>query len=213
MNAHSEFDLSGVMGILRQKRPLFHSEADFQFALAWEVQTQYPDAAIRLEYCPQALPDMHIDILVDLNHKVYPIELKYKTLKLETLVDGEFYALKSHGAQDIGKYECLLDIQRVEAYSQRIKNFDCGYTIWLTNDPSYWKAPRRAGTMAEEFTIHNGACKQGTMAWAPHTGFGTLKGRESPIVLQSSYTVEWIDYSSISSERSGTLRYALLQIK
>lgn len=213
MNSQAEFDLFRIMDILRKKRPLFHSEADFQFALAWEIQTQYPDAAIRLEYCPQAIPDMHIDILVDLNHKVYPIELKYKTLKLQALVDDEFYALKSHGAQDIGKYDCLLDIQRVETYGPKIKNFACGYTIWLTNDPSYWKAPKHSGTMAEAFTIHTGVRKHGSMVWAPHTGLGTLKGREAPIVLQSSYTVEWIDYSSISSERSGSLRYALLQIK
>ena len=94
----AEFDLLMVMDNLRFKRKRFHSEADFQFALAWEIQTLYPDAEVRLEYCPREAPHMHIDIIVELNGKLFPIELKYKTLKIDCSFAGENYSLKSHGA-------------------------------------------------------------------------------------------------------------------
>ncbi len=38
--------------LLRQlalQRPLFHSEADFQHALAWELHNRLPEARVRLE--------------------------------------------------------------------------------------------------------------------------------------------------------------------
>lgn len=42
-------DIEQVLKELAKKRPVFHSEADFQHALAWEIQITYPDANIRLE--------------------------------------------------------------------------------------------------------------------------------------------------------------------
>lgn len=207
------FDLPGVIDNLRLKRKLFHSEADFQFALAWEIQTQYPEASVRLEYCPKEIPEMHIDVIVELDGNVYPIELKYKTLKFEALIDEEVYALKSHGAQDIGKYDCLIDIQRLEQCSQVLNRFKYGYVIWLTNDPSYWSTPKRKGTVAEEFTIHDGVCKCGDMAWASHTGAGTQKGREAPVSLKNEYLIHWKDYGRISDGRAGKLRYVLMRVE
>ena len=209
----SEVDLSVAMDVLRLKRKLFHSEADFQFALAWEIQTRYPDADVRLEYCPVTVPNMHIDILITLNGNVYPVELKYKTLGFDGAVDAEAYHLKSHGAQDIGKYDCLLDLQRTEKYRSALQNFACGFIVWLTNDPLYWSAPKRAGTMAGAFDLSNGSVKSGVLRWAPHTGEGTQKNRTEPIRLADAYTIRWHDYSKLSNSRSGRLRYALLKVK
>ena len=45
-------NIAAVMDTLRAKRTVFHSEADFQFALSWEIQLHYPDASVRLEYPP-----------------------------------------------------------------------------------------------------------------------------------------------------------------
>jgi hypothetical protein len=44
--------LETLMADLAAERPLFHSEADFQFALAWLIQRQHPEATVRLEYKP-----------------------------------------------------------------------------------------------------------------------------------------------------------------
>lgn len=77
---------------LSRTRKIFHSEADFQFALAWEIQKRYPDAKVRLEYCPIEIePAMHVDILVILDGNWYPIELKYKTLGCVKVSEGEMF--------------------------------------------------------------------------------------------------------------------------
>lgn len=197
---------------LRNKRKLFHSEADFQFALAWEIQLIYPNASVRLEYCPAAASNMHIDILVEHENCIYPIELKYKTLLTEVTVNGEAYRLKSHGAQDIGKYDFLADIQRMEYMSNVLPRFRQGFAVWLTNDPAYWSKTTRQNTIAEAFQLFDGAVKQGEMAWAAHAGNGTTKGREAPVVLADSYVVKWHEYSRLSDKRNGCFKYAISQI-
>ena len=44
--------LYDVLRSLSCQRPIFHSEADFQHALAWLIHLQHPDAIVRLEYRP-----------------------------------------------------------------------------------------------------------------------------------------------------------------
>ena len=41
--------IRATLAKLAKKRPVFHSEADFQHALAWELQLDDPTAGIRLE--------------------------------------------------------------------------------------------------------------------------------------------------------------------
>ena len=76
------FDIDRCLFSLQKKRPIFHSEADFQFALSWEIKSHYPDANVRLEYCPSIPPNVHIDILLFYCNETISIELKYKTAKL-----------------------------------------------------------------------------------------------------------------------------------
>ena len=85
-----------VIKNLSEKRKIFHSEADFQFAFAWELQKELPQAEIRLEYCPAFAKDMHIDIFVMEDGATYPIELKYKSKLFDDVVDGEYFHLKNH---------------------------------------------------------------------------------------------------------------------
>jgi hypothetical protein len=44
-----------IMKTLAVERPVFHSEADFQHALAWELHRQMPEWAMRLEYRPRKI--------------------------------------------------------------------------------------------------------------------------------------------------------------
>lgn len=206
------FDLELCMSNLKRKRAIFHSEADFQFALAWEIQLAYPEANIRLEYCPSSAPSMHIDIIVFYSGKVYPIELKYKTHNLNLTHSNETYALKNHGAHDIGKYDCLLDVQRVEFLSHTIPSYVTGYTVWLTNEHLYWEPPTKANAMCISFTIHEGIKKHGSLGWAPNTGAGTKKGREKEITLVGDYPIHWAEYSNITAQKYGEFRYAIVEI-
>ena len=73
-------DLNLLLATLANKRPVFHSEADFQHALAWELQLLDPNVNIRLEYRPQWLDRRnYMDIWVIDEDTAKAIELKYKT--------------------------------------------------------------------------------------------------------------------------------------
>ena len=69
-------DIKSAIETLKSKQKVFHSEADFQFSLAWELQKILPNAKIRLEYCPIFDGDMHIDIYIVDDGKSYPINVK-----------------------------------------------------------------------------------------------------------------------------------------
>jgi len=46
-------EIEETMAALARVRPLFHSEADFQHAFAWQLHSADPDARIRLETRPR----------------------------------------------------------------------------------------------------------------------------------------------------------------
>ncbi len=50
MNSDSlMIDMEEILRKLSKERPVFHSERDFQHALAWKIHEQYPDMNVRLE--------------------------------------------------------------------------------------------------------------------------------------------------------------------
>jgi ribosomal protein L33 len=106
-------ELDVLLPRLRQKRPVFHSEADFQHALAWEAHQMDPELQIRLETHPE--PNVRLDLLLtrpDL-HAYTVVELKYLTALWSGVVNGEQFALKNQGAQDVRAYD-------IEGYSRRL---------------------------------------------------------------------------------------------
>ena len=198
---------------LRHRRPIFHSEADFQFALAWEIQLAYPRAQVRLEACPCGQPAMHVDILVWMDGECYPIELKYKTLDLIYRDRGEAYWLKTHNAQDLGRYDCLKDLARIETLARTMPAFGRGFTVVLSNDSSYWTAPAKGKpTRDGAFRIHEGLEKAGVCAWAGDAKGGTVQGRAAPICLAGTYRAHWRPYSRLANNRHGIFRYALFEV-
>ena len=48
-------DINEILNLLSKWRPIFHSEADFQFSLAWMIKEQYPNCDIRLEFVPELI--------------------------------------------------------------------------------------------------------------------------------------------------------------
>jgi hypothetical protein len=193
------------MASLAQKRPIFHSEADFQFSLAWEIKSQYPKCEIRLER-PLKGKQAHLDILVIGENEQIAIELKYKTRKLDVEWGREHFSLLGHGAQDLGRYDILKDVQRIEEYvsSGQAQN---GYTIFLTNDSAYWKPSPKADPIYKSFQFLQGETVGGTLSWGKSAGEGTIKGREDAINLHGIYRVNWQDYSKPSNGAYGVFRY------
>ena len=186
-----------LMGRLAVIRPVFHSEADFQHALAWEVQQAHPSLRVRLETRPR--PGIHLDLLVSdpADRTGVAVELKYRTDRWVGDFDGEHFALLGHSARDVSGYDILKDVSRIE---RMVKDeyVTSGVAIALSNDPGYWQPPTFGRTTnADAFRIHEGLSVTGIREWGPDTGAGTMAGREAPIVLTGEYPLRWQDYSDL----------------
>ncbi len=93
------FDIEDVLNNLSKKRPVFHSEADFQYSLAWEIHKMYPSFNIRLEKREEVnREEFYLDIFIFRNNEIYTLELKYKTKKLDITISNEDYHLKDQSA-------------------------------------------------------------------------------------------------------------------
>lgn len=212
-------NMTEIIEKLQGKRQIFCSEADFQLEMALVIKEMYPNAKVRLEYVPTFDDKMRIDILVFISNEWIPIELKYKTKnsKKEEMIDKitqEVFNLKNQGAKDIGCYLYLKDIMRIESIKEQEKNnFKEGYAVFLTNDKTYLKSPQNNDCVYKEFSLQHGITKHGELKWAEHTGAGTKKGIEDPIILKGSYKMEWKEFSKVNEERSdGTFYYLVTKI-
>ena len=204
-------DLEKVMKRLSKKRPIFHSEADFQHALAWEIHELCPDCSIRLEYKPSNWENrIYIDVWVSNTHTKMAIELKYKTRKLTKKIREEIFDLSDQSAQDIGRYDLLKDIKRLEQIVK--ENKIIGYSIFLTNDSSYWKLSRSIKTVDADFRIHESRLLYGKLEWGSAASKGTTQRREDPIYLQGKYLLNWKEYSKPSKASYGIFRYLMLRV-
>ena len=157
-------DIHLVMAELAERRPIFHSEADFQFALAWQIHEMTPDCEVRLEK-PFTIggdkKSMHLDIW--LPNTGTAIELKYGTRGFGIEQHEDMFALKD-GAPDLCRYDFVKDIQRIERVVKSRGGSAPGYAVLLANDHLYWeRRPRR--TNDEAFHLHEGRNLTGTMAW------------------------------------------------
>lgn len=186
------FDILEIMKLLAAKRPLFTSEADFQFALAWEIKSEYEGCNVYLEFIPEYDKDIHIDIVVEYNGKYFPVELKYKTKYTDEInYNGICFQLKNQSAKDVNCYKYLYDIQRIEKFCRHYKQAEEGYAIFITNDISYKKPPVKKDCVYADFSLHEGRSITGKLDWSEKASDGTKKGCKNPIELEKSYTMHW----------------------
>ena len=204
-------DIRGLLTDLAESRKVFHSEADFQHALAWHIHQTMPKSQIRLEFpMPVEHQKMHVDIWLPVEK--IAIELKYVTRSLELEQNGESFALRNHGAQVQRRYDFLLDIQRLELMRSMPELCEAGHAVLLTNDSSYWNLPRSRDTVDSDFRLHEGRVISGELAWAAHVSPGTVKGRELPIRIGGSYHLHWQDYSDFPGKPLGNFRYLAVSV-
>jgi len=207
-------DLHNILKTLCNNRPVFHSEADFQHALAWHIHQQWPDYSIRLEYQLSLGEHEYLDILAFDNHNKLAIELKYKTKPFFAPIGGEIFLLKDYGAQPPGRYQFLNDIQRLEQFVSGHDNVT-GYAILLTNDSSYWNPPRNTSSVDASFRIHEGRVINGVLSWGSTVSQGTIKGIEKPITIKGTYKLIWQDYHEVESNEyvDGSRKFRYLMVK
>lgn len=205
-------DLVEVLRTLAAKRPLFSSEADFQFALGWEIQLAYRSARVRMEYRPVYLDRRgYLDLWVADEDWTAAIEVKYFTRALDLDVGDERFELLNQGAQDISRYDFVRDVERVESVV-RAQPGVVGYALALSNDSSYWRVPTAARvTIDAAFRLHEGSTLTGQRTWGALAGAGTTRGRDKAHVLHGTYPLRWRDYSRVADGPNGTLRYLLVE--
>jgi len=205
-----EQTLATAISALSKLRPCFHSEADLQFALGWQLKVTNPDVAVRLEIpVPIGNKRYKLDLLYSTNGRRIAVELKY--FKAPICVDhqGETFNLVDAGAQDINRYDFLKDVQRLE-HILASGAADEGYAIVLTNQPKYWGSRPPGNRVDEAFSFGQGQLLIGQIAWAEHVG-GTSKGREAPISLVGAYRLNWFEYSTFPEQRFG--RFCMLAVQ
>lgn len=189
--AISKAQVESVMSSLPQRA--FHSEAEFQFAFAWELKLKDPSLKIFLEHTMRSgTNSYHVDLIVEeTNGDKTGFEFKYKTKKTgNPSAFGLARELLDQGAQNNACYDYLKDVFRLED----LKNqglISAGYSIMLTNDDSYCNSVGKSSTAAyTSFRICQGNTSSGTLSWR-----STKSGKRSAhIVLKGSYTHSWNDY-------------------
>lgn len=203
-----------VLRALATRRPVFHSEADFQHAFAWTWQQMKPDARIRLEARPFPGERVALDVLVTADEQRVAIELKHLVRKLDVEVDGERFVLAEQGAHDLGRYDVVKDLVRLE----RLVGagvVDVGVAVVLSNDARYWTPAAAAtdSTVGAAFRLAEGGTLQGELAWTTHAGPGTTRGREAPHRLVGSYEPRWRDYAIVAPGPAGTFRALVVPVE
>ncbi len=206
-----KLDIHSLMQRLAESRPIFHSEADFQFALAWNIKEAMPDCEVRLEFKPFPDESMFLDIWLPTIGTA--IELKYIRARIGLEYGGEWFSLKE-GASDIERYDFLKDISRIERVVADREGTNRGYSILLTNTPSCWKQPNtnRKPTIFEAFRIHEDRHVRANeeLAWA--VGSKPGKEREAQITLANPYTMRWQNYYDFGIRGNSQFRYLAVSI-
>lgn len=193
---------------LSTNRPIFHSERDFQLALAWKIHEMKPNCGIRLEVPFQVgeKRKKYMDIQFQSRNRdqKIAIELKYRKQKLCTEYNSECFDLPYQAAQDSGCHGFIKDVQRLEQLLETENQFTTGFAVFLTNDPRYWES--RGGTNYDDFHIGEGKKIAGEMK-------GKKDGEDTSICLKSSYDIHWHNYSHVGKqEKYGRFRYLVVEV-
>jgi len=178
---------------LAKRRPIFHSEADFQFELATQIKHMHPKVRLRLEK-PFLInsQNVHLDIFLIYRGQKVGIELKYKTTATKISYFGESFSLKEHSAGDLGCYDFWRDVKRLEEL-KKAKEIDVGFAVILTNYDFYWKGSPRNNNYRDFGLSHARQINPGTLDWVDNTKPYTI-GRGA-ICISQKYKLNWDLYS------------------
>lgn len=144
-----------VFVFLESNEELLFNERDFQMHLATWLRNSandYDDVDVEYYVPKSELPnyvwdsELRLDIVVKKDGDYCPVELKYKTKKVERkisrfgeLLSDEVVVMKNQGAQDLGMYDFWKDVRRIELVRNRFKKVKNGLAVFVTNDVSYTK--------------------------------------------------------------------------
>ncbi|MBR5335698.1 MAG: hypothetical protein IKV23_05430 [Bacteroidaceae bacterium] len=144
---------------MESNNELLFNERDFQMHLATWLRNStnaYDDVDVEY-YVPKSElenyvwdSELRLDIVVKKGGEYCPVELKYKTKKVERqitrfdeVLHDKIVVMKDQGAQDLGMYDFWKDVRRVELVQKRFSNVNCGLAVFVTNDITYTKASKQ----------------------------------------------------------------------
>ena len=82
--------------------------------------------------------------------------------------------------------------------------------IFLTNDSGYLTEGNKQEPIDKDFRLHEGNIVCGERRWSPLASPGTIKGKESSILLNNSYAMKWMPYSKLNDNKG---KFSVLILK
>ena len=147
-----------VCAFLESNDELLFNERDFQMHLATWLRNsanRYDDVDVEYYVPSQELEgyvwdsELRLDVVVKRDGEYCPVELKYKTRKVERKISrfdealsDDVVVMKNQGAQDLGMYDFWKDVRRVELVRNRFERVKGGLAVFVTNDSFYTKGSK-----------------------------------------------------------------------
>ncbi len=193
-----------ILSFLGSNKELLFNERDFQMHLATWLRksiNNYDDVDVEY-YVPRNElegyvweSELRLDIVVKKNGEYCPVELKYKTKKVERQIKrfGEqlsdnVVVMKNQGAQDLGMYDFWKDVRRVELVRRRFDKVKGGLAVFLTNDSFYTRASKATSNNYLLSMVAGVAHKRQKHWLKPDSSCAkTHPGFE----VEKEYTIEW----------------------
>ena len=208
----------------------YFNERDLQVNLAFYLNSTKHYDSIELEYlvpnvmipkipnnntfCPWK-NDFYIDLVVSKKGEYIPIELKYKTKLVHAQINrfglptpSAIDVVKTHSAQDMGRYDFWKDVRRVEllkkAFSKSVKH---GFCVFVTNDPAYTKIPR-TGSNYTNFSME--PAQHGPyMSWLK---MSSVTQNRPNFILDCPYTINWVTTQQQCGSKSVETYYTIVMV-
>lgn len=171
----------------------------------------------------QAFPwenQLSIDVVVELDGRFAAIELKYATATVdhaftlfgEAMRDPDSQIVKNQAASNLTMYNYWKDVRRIETLAHVFSQVDGGVAIIITNNRTYWKAPRTDANYAN-FSMHEGnTVGRGPMTW-PAGVADTITKSHPDFQLTDAYTCRWHDtHITVKAANGDPFRYCIATI-
>ena len=211
-------NLETILKNMAESRPVFHNEQDFQFEYAWRIRTEFPEWKIRFErpFEYSKTERRRIDLWLEGDGVTYAIELKYKHRDLICTINNEYFYLKDDGAADIGRYDFVSDIARMEEVKKKSSDVRT-FAIIITNMSGFWNPPKKIPGVASDFAVYDGNIFGNQICeWR------SPNDPKSSIPIQGEYELHWEKYSTLNTNEDlrasgipmtgGDFRYLFIEI-
>ena len=192
-----------VCAFLKSNEELLLNERDFQMHLATWLRNsanRYDDVDVEYYVPRQELEnyiwesELRLDIVVKKEGEYCPVELKYKTKKVERKISrfdedltGDVVVMKNQGAQDLGMYDFWKDVRRVELVRNRFERVKGGLAVFVTNDNAYTKASK---TTSNNYLLNmNEGVHSRQKHWANPES--TCAKTHPNFEVEREYSIEW----------------------